>query len=72
MTTFFAMLARLTVSGVATTPIVGAYDYGSSGALQFESLWARLAISIVIAAMIAALGEGTMLLMAKLRRRRVR
>jgi hypothetical protein len=51
----------------ATSPIVGAYDYGSAPGFR-DSIWLRLLVSVIIAAVVAALGESALYLGRRLRR----
>jgi len=51
---------------LATLPIIGAYDYGSSEGVQ-HSLWEPLVLSVILAAIIAVIGEATLFLVRKWR-----
>jgi len=53
--------------GAATSPIVGAYDYGSNGA-EGGGLWTRLLASLVLAVIMAVIGETGLRIARRLRR----
>jgi len=50
-----------------TSPIVGAYDYGTNG-MDGTSFWSRLLVAVALAAVITVIGEGGLRITRRLRR----
>lgn len=67
MLVLFIRFGFYMVLTAATSPIVGAYDYGSSPGIR-DSIWLRLLVSVIAAAVIATLGESALFIGRKLRR----
>ena len=61
------LMELLSSATPATVPIIGASDYGSSGLLVLDGLWARIVVSILLAAIVAGIGEAAIRLARKLR-----
>jgi len=61
------LLELLASATLATVPIVGASDYGSSGPLVLDGVWARIVASVLLAAIVACIGEAGVRIARKLR-----
>ncbi len=62
------LLRLLAYVALASVPVLGAYDYGTSDPSRFN-IWVRLGMTLAIAAVITAVGEIVVLLVEKRRRR---
>ncbi len=59
MGTIWSKLSRAVVYlATAILPIIGAYDYGTRGQSEIN-LWELLLVSVVVAAVVAAIGEAS-------------